>query len=374
MFRKLSKKQWLFVFSIWTLVAVFFTTNSYINVADDDMHNDYPRLLLFNATWYLWGLATPIILALIDHFPFFTKSWIRSWAAHIAAGIVILLVLSNSRVVLSSFVWHYFDLSTITWTEYQPYVVNRFVNNIPFYVLMVAILTALRAHQNRQELALSQAKVELQNQELQNQLNEAQLMALRLQLSPHFLFNTLNTINSLVDQGMKSEAMAMTTNLGEFLRRALVYEKKQFIVFEKELEFFELYINIERERFKDRLTVEVEVSEEANYVVVPNLILQPLVENAIKHGIAKNNDAKKIRLSAEVRSGQLVIQLFNEGQLGHSGDKSSGTGIGLKNVEERLAKIYGENASFVLSSNGKAGGVAAEINIPTKTTIGNEKL
>ncbi len=351
-------------------MALFFAINTYLNVPDDDYHKDIIKLIMFNIpTWYLWALITPFVIILIDKYPLLTTKWFKNLLIHLVAGLAFLLVLSNYRVILSSLFWNYFDLGTVSLAEYFAYFRNRFVNDLPFYVILLTVLSAWRSNYFRQNQALMSAEVEVKNTQLEKELKEAQLMALRLQLSPHFLFNSLHTISSLIENGSKSEAVTMTSKLGEFLRRALAYEKQALITLEQELEFFELYVDIEKERFKDRLMVSINVDENANQVVVPNLLLQPLIENAFKHGISKNIEARNIVLTIRLLQERVHIELYNDGPpLDRTGlDKNKQ--IGLSNVEKRLNRVYAGDYSFSVQNSANEEGMLVKLDLPVKIKL-----
>lgn len=365
-----SKNQWVTIFGIWTLVALFFAINTYLNVPDDDYHKDLVKLILFNIpTWYLWALITPFVIILIDKFPLLTSKWFKHLLIHAAAGLALLFVLSNYRVILSSLYWNYFELTEVTLVEYFAYFRNRFVNDLPFYVILLTVLSAWRSNYFRQNQALISAEVEIKNSQLEKELKEAQLMALRLQLSPHFLFNSLHTISSLIEKGSKTEAVTMTSKLGEFLRRALAYEKQSLITLEQELEFFELYIDIEKERFKDRLHVSIDVDEDAKQVVIPNLLLQPLIENAFKHGISKKFEAKNITLKAVLSGERVLVELYNDGPVLDKSLTDTSKQIGIANVEKRLSQVYDDDYEFSIQNSENEEGVEVRLNLPVKIKL-----
>lgn len=368
-----SKKQWFVIFGIWTVVALFFATNTYFTVADDDYHKNWIKLILFNVpNWYLWALFTPYAIKAVDRFPLLTSKWAWHLIVHVTIGIGALFILSNYRVILSALFWNYFDITEVSLASYLSYFVNRFLSDIPFYMVLIATLTAWRAQQARQEQYMYSTEVRLKNNALENELKEAQLMALRLQLSPHFLFNSLHTVSSLIEEGDKEKAIKMTTRIGDFLRRALAFEKQQFITLEKELEFFDLYLEIEKERFKDRLVVYKEIGDDVMQMVLPNLILQPLIENAIKHGISKKYDAHEITLTIRKELNHLNIRLYNDGPQIIAIKDSKREGVGLANVEKRLQKVYEDNYFFAVRNSDNGKGVTVDLNLPARINLEHE--
>lgn len=177
--------------------------------------------------------------------------------------------------------------------------------------------------------------------------DKAQLEVLRYQLNPHFLFNALNSIRASVDED-SNRAKQMITQLSEFLRHSLLSAEKKEIPLQEELEAVKNYLAIEKIRFEEKLEVEYAVDEKAEEFFVPSLLLNPLVENAIKHGLQTSLKPLKIRISARIDGEKLVLEVANTGKLDNLHD-SNGTKIGLKNVRERLEKLYGEKSNFELT-------------------------
>ena len=207
----------------------------------------------------------------------------------------------------------------------------------------------------------------------QNELNNAQLNALRMQLHPHFLFNTLHTISSLM--GKNDEGQRVISRLGHLLRSMLEQNQKHTITLENELEYIRSYLDIEEVRFHDRLKVEYEIDQDSRQAMVPNLILQPLVENAIKHGFSKKADAGRIRISSKIDANQLELRVEDDGNgTGQSEESSArviGQGIGISNVRERLKKMYGEHFKLDLfSPNGH--GFVSQVRLPLRMQKGTE--
>lgn len=179
--------------------------------------------------------------------------------------------------------------------------------------------------------------------------DKAQLDSLRYQLNPHFLFNAMNSIRASIDED-KERAKSMITQLSEFLRHSLLSAEKREITLKEELDAVQNYLAIEKIRFEEKLEIGYEIQGSANDFNVPSLLLNPLVENAIKHGMLTSPNPLKIRIRAEVDDGKLTIEVSNTGKL-EVQKNTNGTKIGLKNVRERLERLYGEQASFLLSQD-----------------------
>jgi LytS/YehU family sensor histidine kinase len=194
--------------------------------------------------------------------------------------------------------------------------------------------------------------------------HQAQLKMLRYQLNPHFLFNTLNAISTLILDGANETANKAVSRLSDFLRCTLDNDPMSRVTLGSELGAIDLYLEIEKVRFGDRLVVEKDVEEKALKALVPSLILQPMIENAIKYAISPSEDGGTIRISAKVQHNTLVLQLSDTGPgLGNADNGQKSSGVGLKNTRARLQQLYGENQAFTLAPN-EPSGLTITINIP----------
>ena len=207
---------------------------------------------------------------------------------------------------------------------------------------------------------------EVQAATLESQLSEARLNALKMQLQPHFLFNTLHSIGALARTGRGEEVVRVVTGLSDLLRRVLTAGGGQLVLLEEELDFVDRYLEIEGLRFQDRLRVTREIAPDVLDAQVPNLILQPLVENAIRHGISVLPKSGRVELRASRRGEQLVIEVRDDGP--GPGGPPMGGGIGLANVRGRLEELYGSRAQLELVHDtwGETGGTGtcARLSLP----------
>jgi LytS/YehU family sensor histidine kinase len=195
--------------------------------------------------------------------------------------------------------------------------------------------------------------------------HEVQLKMLRYQLNPHFLFNTLNAISTLILVEENKNANLMVAKLSDFLRYTLNTDPIKKVPLEHELNLLELYLDIEKVRFDDRLNIEIDVSEDAKEALVPNMILQPLIENSIKYAIAIMSSGGEIAIKGQVFANELLLEVSDNGP---GTDISEGvlvksSGVGLANTQERLKALYEHNYSFVLSNN-QPQGLVVNIRIP----------
>jgi len=198
---------------------------------------------------------------------------------------------------------------------------------------------------------------------MESELNNAQLKALKNQLQPHFLFNALNTVSALMDSNVK-DAQRVLSKLANLLRSMLDHDQKNFIPLEQEIEYLKNYLFIEQTRFNDRLQVIYEIQAESLKAIVPNLILQPLVENAIKHGFSGSTEKGTIIIKSYLKNNNLHLFIEDDGVgCDHCDDLLENAGIGLTNTYQRLKQIYKNNFSFNIISQ-KGNGFKIQITIP----------
>jgi hypothetical protein len=227
------------------------------------------------------------------------------------------------------------------------------------YVCVFTVNVALFQVSFSRRRALTQ---ERQLTAAQHAAQQAQLEALRLQLNPHFLFNTLNAISSMIITGRNDDAEQMTDKLSSFLRASLACDPSELVPVEDELGLTGDYLDIEGVRFGDRLRADIRCSEAAREVRVPGMLIQPLVENAIKYGVARSRQPVTIAISATVEDDMLCLTVFNDGDQDVVPAKTSGAGVGLPNVRRRLEALYGSRAH--LETEPVDGGFRARICIP----------
>ncbi len=195
--------------------------------------------------------------------------------------------------------------------------------------------------------------------------HQAQLKMLRYQLNPHFLFNTLNAISTLILERSNESANSTVTRLSDFLRYTLDNDPNNRVTLRKELEAIDLYLEIEKVRFQDRLVLEREIETAALDALVPSLILQPLIENAIKYAIAPSEDGGTIRIGAKVHGWTLSVSVTDDGPgMAVTGDRRANSGgVGLRNIRDRLQQLYGDEQALTLGANHPRG-LIATINMP----------
>jgi len=358
----LWRRRWTrlaLIWGIWTFIGVVFTLQSYFT----SYRSEQPMTLIDSAylqfTWsYLWALATPLVLWAATKIPIERSNWLRALLLHVPISLGLSMIVTAIGHV---FVWLYWGRAMgrpFSFERMTRFVVANFSEGIGIYMLIALISYAFSYYRRYRES-------QLKTFQLEAQLSQAQLQALKMQLHPHFLFNTLHSISALLNKDPQS-ARRMITRLGDFLRLTLENSGSQEVTLEQEMTFLRCYLEIERIRFQDRLVTRVDVPEQTLDAKVPNLILQPIVENAIRHGIAARSSAGLIEIAVERRNSTLRIQVRDNGP-GLPSHRTSENmfkkGLGLANTEKRLEQLYGAAHLFDLRDH-PDGGLVVTLEIP----------
>lgn len=314
-------------------------------------HNVALLLGFHLAVWLAWVAPTVVIVWLARRLPVAPPRPL-ALLVHFLASIVIGLL--HTLYSLRLMLWlKPYDQMTATAAELK--IVDILLAQMPlawtFYLMVLGAVLALDYSRRFRERASAAAG-------LQRSLNDARLHALELQLQPHFLFNTLNAIASLVRVKRQDEAITMIAGLADLLRYSLDHAGRQRVPLGEEMAMLKRYLEIQQARFADRMTFKVSVADGLRQAAVPILILQPLAENAIRHGIAQTSSAGTIDVHAEQSGARLTLRIRNHGSL----PTTLTDGIGLSNTRERLRTLYGEDAHFTLTQAGDD--VVALIDLP----------
>jgi two-component system LytT family sensor kinase len=233
------------------------------------------------------------------------------------------------------------------------------------YWAVIALQAVYRSQKNAKIREREAFELRVQASELAKQLATAQLSALKMQLQPHFLFNTLGAIIVLIQQQKTAQAEVMVARLGDLLRLTLEDVEAQEVPLWRELEFLRLYLSIEQVRFEDRLRVHIASAPALSDVLVPHMVLQPIVENAVRHGLGQSEEAVTIEVGASSANGSLALLVSDDGP-GLEAPKPGHSGIGLANTRTRLARLYGDSARLdVEPAAGR--GVRVTITLPIRT-------
>ena len=359
-FNKSRVFKWLLIWVIWTLFALFFA--SQFALQSQFLGKPVPFLQILSwqlVSGYVWFALTPLILYIARRFPFERGRWKVSLPVHIIAGLLIALFQQGIDAFLLPLLGYPpgFQFPNY-WEAYKFFVSFNLHLSLLIYGAVVGIWSAYNYYQKYRER-------ELQTSKLEARLAQSRLQVLKMQLHPHFLFNTLNAISELIHRDPDA-ADRMLTDLSDLLRMSFENLEVQEVTLKQELEFLNKYIEIEQMRFHDRLKVEMTIAPETLDACVPNMILQPLVENAIKHGISPRATGGRIDIAATRNNGHLDITVADNGlglPFGDTGAVSEG--VGLSNTRRRLKHLYGDRHRFEIAAAGE-GGVRVDLEIPFK--------
>lgn len=350
------KKPILIGLVIWTDVGLIFSGVGYLAALSENRPID-GWLILFNglARAYVWGIFSPLIYIIAKRLPIDPRSIrLRNVLINLLVGVLVVLLYALSFLAIE----RYFNPTNAAGPPTSVLLLQRILvpglyTFFSLYLPTIFAFQALFAFRNYRE-------EREKNIILQSEVARAQLGALKMQLNPHFLFNSLHAISSLI-LIEPTRASKMVTLLGDFLRQTLEHSNEHIVSLEYELEFLRCYLEIEAMRFADRLEVEYKIDPEALPALVPHLILQPIVENAVKHGIAPFEAPGRIVIAARREGDDLFIIVSDSGSLR---DRASthGSGVGICNVRSRLNMTYGSRASLDIRIIET--GCIAEIGIP----------
>jgi two-component system, LytTR family, sensor kinase len=356
--------RWLWIASIWFGFGLVDAMQTVFVMRGEGMHHAWVRLFwTCVAGWVPWALATPFVLWLGRRFPPVKLRRVTTWLAHLAACATVGLTFA-AWMAWMDFAFNPYARHSWTGT-FAGLWIDKFLNGIlTFLVLYAAIVTVSYVLDSRERLALQRTETARLNE----MLSRAQLDALRRQIEPHFLFNTLNAVAGLVREGRNDAAVEMIAGLSDFLRRVLQGSTNQQVPLGEEMAFAQKYLDIQKVRFAERLQLSVDVPRELYPAQVPSLILQPMVENAVKHGIAKRAQGGAIRIAASRSDGVLTLSVCNDGPSLPVDWETARPGIGMSNVRTRLQSLYGD--AFELSMrNQDAGGVEVSVSLPFAVAV-----
>jgi signal transduction histidine kinase len=293
-----------------------------------------------------WALLTPLVFSALLRWPFSSRPLWKVIVLHAGLG---LLIGALHEVVTSALyytiLWSQNDFEFtseyINWTvqALPPAILSRFME---YWILVVVLVAVDNAREMRER--------QTQLLRLKNELQVSQLNALKKQLQPHFLFNTLNTVSALMDEDI-SGARKVLSRLGGLLRVTLNNTQRDKVRLDRELDYIGNYLGIESVRYRDRLKVTYDIPGELSAAVVPSMVLQPLVENAIKHGPDATNDQVGITVTASRRDERVELMVSDNGKgCADVINAMNNGGIGLRNVHDRMRLLYGDDARFELTS------------------------
>lgn len=361
-FREFAPPRWYWIAAMWLGFGLFDATQTVFMMRAEGMHHYWGRLFFVDAVaWLPWMLATPFVFRLDNKFSILHWERPAFWLSHIAACMATNLIASAWAGMWEEFLNPY-ALAPGPGPFLQLWQRKFFGGILSAIILYGLILLIAHIAETQRRFALQQAETA----KLNEQLSKAQLNALRRQIEPHFLFNTLNAIAGLVREERTDAAVSMIAELSDFLRRVINDSDRQQVPLAEELEFARKYLEIQKVRFAERLAFRVDVPGELMSAQVPNLILQPMVENAVKHGIAKRLQGGTIGIAATRLNGTLTLRISNDGPTLPAGWEQSASGVGVQNVRTRLQALYGPASGLELRNHRT--GVEALVSIPYVAT------
>ncbi|MEW6050476.1 MAG: histidine kinase [Candidatus Zixiibacteriota bacterium] len=357
-----GRRNWLILWLLWTAIGLLHAVRLYTvyNFRMQELWLSWPQAIVWSLIeWYIWGLLSLVIVRVCVWLPFDRKTWKRSLFLQIAAAvpIVLLHVVVWASLSRATSHWYYNKVTSFAGTYSDAIlggIVGRAQAGLLTYFLIAAAVYAIRHYRSLREREVHLAS-------LQAQLAGARLETLKAQLHPHFLFNTLNAISSLIhtDPGQADYVIA---RLSDLLRTTLDSSASQQWTLRQELAFLDCYLDIQKCRFPDRLRVRQDIDPDTLDALVPTVALQPLVENAIRHGISHRVEGGELIIRGRRENTQLVLEVADDGP-GFVNGNRDGSGKGIALTRDRLHQFFGENGSLTITQQ-RHNGVLASIRIP----------
>ena len=362
--------RYIALFLFWTFIGLFmFSQGLAQKVLSHDPHPWWQHLTSWMVGVWLWCALTPVVVWLGRRIPLDRKPYWRGFAIHLAIS----LAFSFGDLALESGVLRLTGVFPDIMSSYPATLVFLLIigyhQGVMTYWGILGVQQAYAWYRRYEERRQEALRLELRSSQLENQLVQAHLSTLKMQLHPHFLFNTLNTIMVLVRQQKGREAEEMLARLSDLLRCVLEDVQAQEVPLTRELEYLQLYLAIEQVRFQDRLRVDVAADPEVLDAALPHMALQPIVENAIRHGIGRSSTAGSISITACRVNDQIEIKVQDDGPgLTPAPANGAARGIGLANTRARLRELYGDAAALTVQ-NAEQGGVVARMVLPYHTAM-----
>jgi two-component system LytT family sensor kinase len=360
-----SRTKWLAIIAVWAMLGVIYAGPIYFEVRSEGMGHAAWRVFSWGIlTWLAWAPLTPAMMWLARRYSLIGGAWKTSLLVHLPGFLLLSVVHSAAATAITLTVKPFDNMGASPaafWPRFLSRTKSSFGSDLLVYGAVIGVCYALEYYRKYRERELLATRLE-------TQLAQAQLDSLRMQLHPHFLFNTLNSIAGLVRDNKNQAAVSMLVGLGDLLRHTLEHSARQEVELREELTFIKLYLSIQEMRFSDRLQVELNIDPATTKAMVPNLILQPLTENALRHGIARSADSGVVGISSAVEDGHLRLTVYDNGAgLPDDWQMKGSTGIGLANTAARLEQLYNGNHQFDIR-NRAGGGVEVVIRMPLKVS------
>ena len=356
-------KNWAIGFGIWTVVGISFGTRSYFYAQTNGPPASFWDLVPnYMIDFYVWGAFSPLIFKLVKRVHIERGNMVWGLAFHIFAGALFVLVVNAITIPI---LWYLGFANTAVVPTLEALFNKLMLNAFYLHQGLIAYwgtVVVAHAYEYNQQVRAGRTRAS----ELSAQLAQAQLAALKMQIHPHFLFNTLNSIAALLHEDIEM-ADRMITRLSDFLRITLQSSAASVVTLGEEVVFLQAYLDIERVRFRDRLIVDLTIAPDVLDAQVPNLILQPLVENAVRHGISKQVAIGRLQIDARRIDERLLIQIDDNGPGRSNGNGNlkprTNGGVGLANTRARLKQFYGD-FEFNIVDRKDRDGTTVILNVP----------
>jgi two-component system, LytTR family, sensor kinase len=363
--RVIGPRERLAILGLWTCFGLLESTKAYVTMPMRARGAGFGYALLGNMPWWIaWALLTPLIFIVAYRFRLDRRPVAGALAVHAVASVV--AALAHLVPVMS--LYYYTHARHAPNIGPLPVQMGNWLNTYGLFGMLtywavVGAYYALEFHRRMRATEQEAASLKLQAAELRALTHEARLHALRMELNPHFLYNALNAISGLVRRADRDAAVGMLARLGDLLRVTLNSNAAEEVPLERELECLELYLEIERVRFADRLFTEIDVPADLGDALVPSLILQPIVENAVRHGIAPVPGPGTIRIRARREGADVQLVVADTGAGWDTRRNGQREGVGLTNTRARLAQLYGD-AAGLRAGPGPDGGTRVVLTLP----------
>lgn len=349
---------WRWIAAIWSAGALFDASQTVLIIRAEGGH--HPWLPIFGTelvSWLPWALATPLVVRLARRHPIARGVSPRTVGVHGLAFAVVSAVAETWSAALQMFFNPYGNRKWPTFLD--TWSTTLLFQALTFLIAYALILTVTFVVDARESMARQMTETARLNEEL----SRAQLAALRRQIEPHFMYNTLNSIAGLVRDHLNDAAVSMIVGLSEFLRRSSEDSHRSQVALQEEVEYLQRYLDIQKIRFGERLRVTVDIPAALLRAQVPNLLLQPLVENAIKHGVAKRVAGGAVRVTGACHDGSLCLRVCNDGPSLPTDWQAAPTGVGLRNLRTRLQILHGNESDLQLR-RADSGGAEVVVTLP----------
>jgi two-component system LytT family sensor kinase len=352
--------RWLWIAAIWCAGALFDASQTVFIMRAEGRHHAWPPLFATElATWLPWAVATPFISRLARGHAMTRGTMVTTLAMHLAAFSVVSLVAEAWSALLQVLFNPWGNTHPPTfWATWRTSLLFQILTFLIVYALILTVTYVMDARERMARQMTETAR-------LSGELSRAQLAALRQQMEPHFMFNTLHSITGLVRDHKNDAAVSMIVGLSEFLRRATEDSHRSQVTLAEEVEYLQRYLDIQNVRFGERLQASVDIPAELLQAQVPNLLLQPLVENAIKHGVAKRAAGGIVRVTGAHLNGNLHLSVYNDGPDLPIDEQATRTGVGICNLRSRLQILHGDEAALKLN-HADTGAVEVVVTLPLK--------